>query len=164
MDISTDDRQISTDTDAVQYGADINIAKTFMYSGSVDLEPSLGIFYTHVDVDDIKDKSGKTVKFEKLNYGEAELAVKAEYLFCRGGCSNRLYVKPSVIRTFSNGGSTKISGLSKRSSYEDQTLGRIELGGEFALSRSWQGYVSAGHTFGDDYKSYDINAGLNYAW
>lgn len=164
MDISTDDRQISTDTDAVQYGADINIAKTFMYSGSVDLEPSLGIFYTHVDVDDIKDKSGKTVKFEKLNYGEAELAVKAEYLFCRGWCSNRLYVKPSVIRTFSNGGSTKISGLSKRSSYEDQTLGRIELGGEFALSRSWQGYVSAGHTFGDDYKSYDINAGLNYAW
>lgn len=163
-DISTDDRKISTDTDAVQYGADVNIAKTYMYSSSVDLEPSLGIFYTHVDMDDIKDNAGKTVKFEKLDYGEIELGVKAEYLFCRGWCSNRLYVKPSVIRTFSNGGSSKITGISNSSSYKDKTLGRIELGGEFALSRSWQGYVSAGHIFGDDYKSYDINAGINYAW
>ncbi len=164
MDISTDDHVISTETDATQYGVDINVAKTFMYTSSIDLEPSLGIFYTNVDVDDIKDKEGKTVKFENLNYGEVELGVKAEYLFCRGWCSNRLYVKPSIIRTFSNGGTTRISGLSNGTSYKDKTLGRIELGGEFALSRSLQGYVSTGHTFGDEYKSYDINAGINYAW
>lgn len=45
-----------------------------------------------------------------------------------------------------------------------QTLGRLEIGGEFGLSNNWSGYLAGGYTFGDDYKAYDVDLGLNYAF
>ncbi len=164
LDVSTADHAVSAGADATQYGADITLSRTFMLSSAFDLEPSLGIFYTSIDMDDIRDNAGKTAAFEDMHYGEAELGLKLSYLFCRGGCSNRLYVKPSIIQTFGSGGKTVMTGIAGHSVYDDQTLGRVEIGGEFSFSRSFKSYLSAGHTFGDDYDAFDVNLGLNYLW
>lgn len=77
----------------------------------------------------------------------------------------RLYAKPSVIRTFSSGGKTRIAGMDGDfRSYKDRTLGRMEAGGEFGITSALSGYAAVGYTFGDEYSAYDLNAGLNYAF
>ncbi len=165
MDISTRDNVISLSTDAMQYGASFDVAKRFAISRYLDLEPSLELYYTMIDVDDINDNYGKTAEFDTMHYLEAALGLKLEYLFCRNGCTNKLYVKPSIIRTLSSGGKTMISGLDhKVRSYKDRTLARMEAGGEFGITSRMFGYAGAGYTFGDDYEAYDVNVGLNYAF
>ena len=69
------------------------------------------------------------------------------------------------LRTFSSGGKTRITGIDNDiRSYKDQTLGRMEIGGAFGFTRDFSGYAAAGYTFGDDYKAYDINVGVSYAF
>lgn len=163
MDIKTDDHITKASTDAMQYGASAEVAKKYAFNERVNVEPSLGLYYTMLDVDGLHDNVGKQADFDTLHYLEAELGAKFEYLFCREGCTNRIYAKPSIIRTFTDGGKTKISGLRDDvKSYEDRTLGRMELGGEFGLDKSWNSWVATGYTFGDDYKAYDLTVGLGY--
>ncbi len=162
MDIKTDDHIVKTSTDAMQYGASAEAAKRYAISERVNLEPSLGLYYSMIDVDDLHDNVGKSAQFDTLHYLEAELGAKLEYVFCRKGCTNRVYAKPSVIRTFTSGAETHISGLDNVKSYKDMTLGRMEFGGEFGFNDRWTGYAATGYTFGDDYKSYDVNLGVGY--
>ena len=165
MDVKTDDRLAFASTDAMQYGASAELAKKFAVARYLNVEPSLGLRYTMLDIDDLTDNVGKTASFDTLQYLEAELGIKLEYLFCNAGCTNRLYAKPSVIRTFSNGGKTQIAGIDGDiRSYKDRTLGRMEVGGEFGITPALSGYAAAGYTFGDEYSAYDLNAGLNYAF
>ncbi|MBE6462818.1 MAG: autotransporter domain-containing protein [Alphaproteobacteria bacterium] len=162
LDITTDDTLIDTSTDAKQYGASLELAKRLAISRHLDIEPSLGLYYTYLDFDKISDKLGKEIYFDTTQYLEAELGLKVEYLCCRNGCTNRYYVKPSIIKTFAHGAKTKITGLNPIKSYEDEVLGRIELGTTFGITNNLSGYATGGYTFGSDYKSYDLNAGLNY--
>ncbi len=165
MDIKTDDRLAFASTDAMQYGASAELAKKFAAAQYLNVEPSLGLRYTMLDIDALTDNVGKTASFDTLQYLEAELGVKLEYLFCNNSCTNRLYAKPSVIQTFSSGGKTQITGIDGDiKSYENRTLGRMEVGGEFGITAALSGYAAAGYTFGDSYSSYDLNAGLNYAF
>ena len=162
MDITTKDMYVDVSTDAMQYGFSAELARRYVISRHLDVEPSLGIYYTMLDIDDFSDEYGKSVEFDVLHYWEAELGVKLNYLGCCNGCSNRMYVKPSIVRTFSSGGKTKITGLDNVKSYKDRTLGRLELGGEFGITSRLSGYTSGGYTFGTDYETYDILMGLNY--
>lgn len=57
----------------------------------------------------------------------------------------------------SGGGKTAMTGIAEHSVYDDRTLGRVEIGGEFSFGRFFRGYLSAGRTFGDDYEGSDIN-------
>lgn len=165
MDIKTDDRVAYASTDAMEYGASAELARKFAIAKYLNVEPSLGLRYAMVDIDDLTDNVGKNASFDTLQYAEAELGVKLEYLFCNSCCTNRLYVKPSILRTFSSGGKTKITGIENDlKTFENRTLGRIEAGGAFGLTTKLSAYTSAGYTFGDDYSAYDVNAGLNYAF
>ena len=165
MDVKTDDRLAFASTDAMQYGASAELVKKIAVAQYLNVEPSLGIRYTVLDIDDLTDNVGKTASFDTLQYLEAELGIKFEYLFCNDGCTNRLYAKPSVIRTFSGGGKTQIAGMDGDiRSYKDRTLGRMEAGGEFGITSALSGYAAVGYTFGDEYSAYDLNAGLNYAF
>lgn len=162
MDITTKDKYVDVSTDAMQYGFSAELARRFVINKQFDIEPTLGVYYTMLDIDDFRDDYGKSIEFDVLHYWEAELGVKLNYLGCCNGCSNRMYVKPSVVRTFSSGGKTKITGLDSIESYKDRTLGRLELGGEFGITSRLSGYASGGYTFGSDYETYDVFMGLNY--
>lgn len=165
MDISTDYGFVSASTDAMQYGASVEVARQFALAKYLSIEPSLGLHYTMLDIDALHDNIGIEADFDTLHYLMAELGVKIEYLFCNGWCSNSLYFKPSIIKEFTSGGMTRIAGIDQDiRSYDDRTLGRLELGGHFEFSPKVSGYTALGYTFGDDYSSYDVNAGLNYAF
>lgn len=165
IDITTDDKIVSASTDAMQYGASAEFSRKLAIARYLNLEPSLGLRYTMTDIDSLSDNVGKRVNFDVLHFAEVELGAKLEDLFCRDGCTNRLYAKPSVIQTFVKGGKTQITGVQNEvKSIKSQTLGRLEIGGEFGLSSSLSGYAAGGYTFGEDYSAYDVNLGLNYAF
>lgn len=111
MNAYTDNHIVHTQTDAKQYGVNVEAAKSFAINDYLKLGPSLGLRYMMLDIDNIFDNAGISASFDKLHCLEAELGAKIEYLFCHNGHANRIYVKPSAIQTFSDGGKTVISGL-----------------------------------------------------
>ena len=165
MDIKTDDKIVSASTDAKQYGVSLSASKEIKLSDRFGVRPEAGVRYSLIDIDSLSDNVGKSAKFDTLHYLEAEVGARFEYLFCRGEETNRVYVKPSVIQTVAEGGKTSITGVrGDVKSLKDQTLGRMELGGEFEINNKWFGYANTGYTYGNDYSAYDFNLGLGYSF
>lgn len=159
-----DNGSAKADTNAKQFGASFDIARRFYMPYSWIIEPSLGLYYTGINIDGFTDNVKNQVDFDVMHYVEAELGLRFEHLFCLNGLTSKFYLKPSVIQTFASGDSVDISGLSSIATYDTQTLGRMEIGAKFGLFKSWSAYTSGNYTFGSDYSAYGINAGLTYAW
>ena len=164
MNVKTDDRVAFADTNGTQFGASLDIARKFYLPYAWIVEPSLGLYYTALDLDKFTDNLGKTADFDVMHYMEAELGLRFEHLFCANGWTTKVYAKPSVVQTFASGDKVNISGMEEIGTYDSQTLGRMEIGAKFGLSASLSAYVSADYTFGSDYSGYGVDAGLNYAW
>ncbi len=164
IDIKTDDHIASAKTNAMLYGAGLEAGRKFYLPYAWIIEPSLGLYYTTLDIDGFTDNVGKSVDFDLMHYMEAELGLRVEHLFCIDGWTAKVYAKPSVIRTFTQGDKTRITGLAQTKSEVDKTLGKMEIGAKFGLTPSLSAYTSANYTFGDDYKAYGIDAGVVYAW
>ncbi|MCM1322719.1 MAG: autotransporter domain-containing protein [Acetobacter sp.] len=164
INVNTDDRLAKADTSALQYGAGLEVARKFYLPYAWIIEPSLGLYYTALDMDGFSDNVGKTVDFDLMHYVEAELGLRFEHLFCWDGWTSKVYAKPSVIQTYANGGKTKITGLKQADTYKNQTLGKMEIGAKFGLTPALSAYTSANYTFGTEYQAYGVDAGLTYAW
>ncbi len=162
--MKTDDGVAHASTDVMQYGAGIELSRKFYLPYAWIIEPSLGLYYTALDLDGFTDNVGKTVDFDLMHYMEAELGLRFEHLFCMDGWTTKLYVKPSVIQTFATGTETKITDSIKSKTPGNQTLGRMEIGAKFGLSPALSAYTSAHYTFGNEYKAYGIDAGVTYSW
>ncbi len=159
-DVKTDDGIAKFSTDGVEFGASIEIGRTIPLANDLLLDPSVGIYYTQVNFDDADDNVGKHYEWEDIKHLEAELGAKLEKQFDNA----KVYIKPSVIRTFTNGDSVMITGMNKASTYSDQTLGRVEIGGRYGFTDALSGYAWANYTFGSSYDAIALGAGLNYAW
>lgn len=164
--MKTDDHSVFADTSASQFGGSFDVSRQFLLSSQGwMLEPSLGLYYTALDMDGFKDNIGQEVDFDLMHYMEAELGLRLEHLFCTdGGQTAKVFVKPSVIQTYAMGDKTKISTLSSINTYKNQTLGKMEIGAKFGLTPRFSAYTSAHYTFGSDYKAYGVDAGLSYSW
>ena len=160
-DIKTDDGVAKFDTDGTQYGGSLEIGHSFLLQDNLVLDPSLGIYYTQVDFDDATDNVGKKYSWDEIKQLQIELGAKLERQYFRSD----VYVKPSVIRTFTNGDSVFITGVGKvDDTYKDQTLFRIEVGGRYNFNTSTYGYAWANYTVGSEYDAIAAGLGLNYAW
>ena len=162
--MKTDDGIAHASTDVMQYGAGLEVGRQFYLPYAWIVEPSLGLYYTALDLDEFTDNVGKTVAFDFMHYIEAELGLRFEHLFCLDGWTTKFYVKPSVVQTFASGNETRITNLVKSETSKNQTLGRMEIGAKFGLSPSLSAYTSANYTLGDEYKAYGVDAGLVYSW
>ena len=159
-DAKTDDKIAKFDTDGIEFGASIEAGHTFALSNDLTLDPSLGLYYTQVNFDDAKDNLGKEYDWKDVKHLEAELGAKLEKQIDAA----KVYVKPSVIQTVTSGDSVKITGLNKLSTYDDQTLGRIELGGRYGFTDALSAYGWVNYTFGSDYDATAFGAGVSYSW
>ncbi len=159
-DAKTDDGIAKFDTDGIEFGAGIEAGHTFALSNDLTLDPSLGLYYTQVNFDDAKDNVGKEYDWKDVRHLEAELGVKLEKQIDAA----KVYVKPSVIQTITSGDSVKITGLNKLSTYDDATLGRIELGGRYGFTDALSAYGWGNYTFGSSYDATAFGAGVSYAW
>ena len=159
-DLKTDDGMSKFDSDGVELGAGLEAGHSFALNKSLTLDPSLSVYYTQISFDKAHDNVGKSYKWDDIKHVEAEAAVKLSQQFENA----KVYVKPSLIQTYTDGDSVKISGLNKADTYHDQTLGRIEIGGNYGFTDSLNGYVWSNYTYGSSYDSTAAGLGINYAW
>ena len=163
-DLKTDDGIVDTDTDGTQFGMSLEGGKLYSLAQDLTLEPSLGVFYTQVDFDNIRDNNGKTAKYNTVQHWELEAGVKLEKSFGLNEGTAKVYFKPSLIQTLTDNDKVTITGMYPVSTYHDQTLGRFELGGKVAIGWSWSLYSWVNYTYGSSYDAIAAGAGLNYAW
>ena len=162
-DIKTDDG-IKSDTDGVEFGASLEAGYDYNLTDTVYLTPSLGVFYTQVNYDDATDNVGKKAEYNDLKQIELEAGVKLTKAFRLDEGYANVYVKPSVVQTLVDGDEVNITGLGKVNTLDDETLGRIELGGRYGFTDQLSAYGWANYTFGSDYDATTVGLGLNYAF
>ena len=162
-DIKTDDG-IKSDTDGVEFGASLEAGYDYNLTDTVYLTPSLGVFYTQVNYDDATDSVGKKAEYNDLKQIELEAGVKLTKAFRLDEGYANVYVKPSVVQTLVDGDEVNITGLGKVNTLDDETLGRIELGGRYGFTDQLSAYGWANYTFGSDYDATTVGLGLNYAF
>ncbi len=152
------------DTDGVELGASLELGYKYALSKTLYLEPSVSATYDQVSYDDAKDNVGKKYEYEDIKQLELELGAKlGKSAYLPNGYYN-VYVKPSIVQTYNDGDEVKISQLDTIDTLEDQTLGRVEIGGNYGIGDNWSLYGWTNHTFGDDYKATSLGLGLNYNW
>ena len=57
-----------------------------------------------------------------------------------------------------------VTGLEKTSAYQDQTLGKVEVGGSYGFTDNLSAYGWADYTFSSKYNATSLGLGLNYSW
>ena len=162
-DIKTDDG-VKSDTDGVEFGASLEAGYDYNLTDTVYLTPSLGVFYTQVNYDDATDSVGKKAEYNDLKQIELEAGVKLTKAFRLDEGYANVYIKPSVVQTLVDGDEVTITGLGKVNTLDDETLGRIELGGRYGFTDQLSAYGWANYTFGSDYDATTVGLGLNYAF
>ena len=162
-DIKTDDG-MKSDTDGVEFGASAEVGYDYALTDSVSLTPELGVFYTQVNYDDVKDSMGKSASYDDARQIELEAGIKLSKTFVTDESIANVYVKPSVVQTIVDGENVSISGLGNVETLDDATLGRIEIGGRYGFTTSLSAYGWANYTFGSDYDATTFGLGLNYAF
>ena len=162
-DIKTDDG-VKSDTDGVEFGASLEAGYDYNLTDTVYLTPSLGVFYTQVNYDDATDSVGKKAEYNDLKQIELEAGIKLTKAFRLDEGYANVYVKPSVVQTLVDGDEVNITGLGKVNTLDDETLGRIELGGRYGFTDQLSAYGWANYTFGSDYDATTVGLGLNYAF
>ena len=162
-DIKTDDG-MKSDTDGVEFGASIEAGYDYALTDSVTLTPELGVFYTQVNYDDVKDSMGKSASYDDARQIELEAGIKLSKTFVTDESFASVYVKPSVVQTIVDGDEVSISGLGSVETLDDATLGRIEIGGRYGFTTNLSAYGWANYTFGSDYDATTFGLGLNYAF
>ena len=162
-DIKTDDG-MKADTDGTEFGASLEGGYDFVLADGLYLTPELGVFYTQVNYDDVKDNMGKTAQYDDLRQIELEAGVKLSKTFKTDEGAASVYVKPSIVQTIVDGEEVKITGLRSLSGVDDATLGRIKLGGRYGFTDRLSVYGWFDYTFGSDYDAETFGVGLNYAF
>ena len=156
----TDDGVAKFNTDGIELGASVEAGHNFAIYNKLMLEPSLGVYYNQISLDDTSDNVGKEYKWKDLRHVEVEAGAKLEQQFDKGS----VYVKPGLVQTFTTGDELKVTGLEKVSTYKDGLLTRIEIGGRYNLSDKLSGYAWGSYTRGSDYEATSGGLGISYAW
>ena len=159
----TTDDGVSSDTDGVEFGASIEGGLIFNPMTNLTIEPIIRLAYTQINYDDASDRYGKVARYGDVRNVEIEAGVKVEKTYLRKNGYAKVYVKPSIIQNIGSGDVT-VTSLRQVDGLENATLGRIEVGGSMSFDEQWSGYANAAYTFGSDYNSASVNAGLNYAF
>ena len=162
--VTTDDGLSNYDTDGIEFGGSAEVGYSYALNNTVYVTPSLGVFYTQVNYDDATDNLGKTVEYDDLKQVELEAGVKLSKAVYTDNGAASIYVKPSVVQTLVDGDEVNITKIGKVDTIEDETLGRIEIGGNYGFNDNWSAYGWANYTFGSDYEATSLGLGLNYAW
>ena len=164
MGFTTDDGVIDENTHAMVYGIGVSAARYVPLALRWQLVPSVSVQAERLEIADIHDQAGKTAHYHNPLYGEASLGVALKYDSCEGQNKTGFYIKPSVVQTFGRHTGVQITGMNQTKSQPSQTLGRLELGAEFAHDERISGYAGAAYTFGKDYHAYQFSAGVKIAF
>ncbi len=160
-DAKTDDGIAKFSSDGVELGASLEAGHVITLTPNWHVMPEVGLYYTQINFDDAHDNVGKRYEWDDVKQLEAEAGLRVEKSFVDGA----VYVKPSVLRTFTSGDRVKVSGLaSEIATYDDQTLGRLEIGGDYDYNNSLSFKAWINYTYGSSYNATAGGLDVNYKW
>ena len=159
-DVKTKDGAAKFNTDGTELGAALEAGHTFLLQNKLTLTPLVGLYYTQINFESAKDNVGKRYQWDTIKHLEAELGARLAKDFAFGS----VYVKPSVVQNITGGNKVRVTGLNKQSTYKDNTLGRVELGGRYDITEKLSGYISGKYSFGSDYDALAGTLGLSYTF
>jgi len=159
-DVKTKDGAAKFNTDGTELGAALEAGRTFLLQNKLTLTPLLGLYYTQINFESAHDNVGKRYQWDTIKHLETELGARLTKDFAFGS----VYVKPSVVQNITGGNKVRITGLNKQSTYKDNTLGRIELGGRYDITDKLSGYMSGKYGFGSGYNALAGTLGLSYVF
>lgn len=163
-DIKTKDN-VSSDTDATEFGASFASGYVFNINYSFNIEPSAIINFTSISYDDAKDIYAKSAEFDTLTLIEADLGVKFENTWNLDSGYAKAYIRPSVLFNSVSGDEVKITNfLDKSPEIDDGAFVRLEIGGSADLSKFFSMYSALRATVGGDYQDFAVTAGMNYVF
>ena len=148
--------------DFMEIGYDIHTSKRSTFT------PSLRATYNYINFDKAKDDYGQKYSFEDTHNFELEAAIKYEYQFNNEyQLPTTGYIKPSVIQTLNTDGKVKITddfGVQEPKTLDNETLGRIEIGGDTEIIPNFSIGAFGNYTFGTDYKAWGVGGNIRYIW
>ena len=162
-DFKTDDG-MKADTDGYEFGASVEGGYDYALSDTLYLTPELGVYYTHIDYDNLKDCFGKEARYDNIDEVELEAGLKLTKTFMMDEGYANAYIKPSIVQTLISGGDVHVTNMDNVDAIEDATLGRIEMGGSYSFTDNLSAYCWANYTFGTDYEGSAFGLGLDYAF
>lgn len=162
-DIKTNDG-VKSDNDGMQFGGSIEAGHVFYAIHGITLDPTIGLYYTQIDWDKAKDNFAKRAKYDTVRQLEIEAGIAISRIIAMDKGYAKYYIKPSIVQTITDGDNVNITGLNNVRTYNDQLLGRIEVGGKVSITESLSGFGYLNYTGGSNYSASSFGLGLNYAW
>lgn len=162
-DIKTQDG-ISERTKGSEMDFYFEAGKTFEINPILNIEPILSASHTILNFNNIHDTYGKTAHYEIMSLTELELALKVSENYSMDNGKYEVYIKPGVVKALSSGDNVAITGMDKSEAYEDNILGRVEVGGNLEFDNNFSLYSFANYTAGSHYESLGLSFGLGYSW
>lgn len=155
---------IGAKTQGKEFMAYAEMGRLFEIDPLLDIEPIISVSHTLLDFDTIHDVYGKTADYGTQALSELEFGIKFGQQRILGKSEYEIYLKPAVVRVLSSGDAMRISGMDKESAYDDNTLGRLEIGANIEYDNHLSAYGFAGYSKGSAYESANIGLGLRYSW
>lgn len=160
------DNGVTASTKGLDVGGFAEIGYDIRTSKHSLLTPSLKATYDYIRFDDATDDAGGKAKFDDVHDLELEAALKFEYEFNNEyELPTTGYIKPSIIKTIENGGKVTIDNVKYNDTLEDETIGRIEIGGDTELIEDTFSVGAFGnYSFGSGYKAWGVGGNVRLVW
>jgi len=155
---------VRADTNGYQFGGRIAVGTNLNIRRDLFLSPIAALNYNLLHYEDFRDNAGKTINYDDISSLEAELGARLEQVFKTDSGYSKLYFQPSLVQYVDFNNKVNISNLAPMAATEDQTLGRMELGGRMSLNKQFMLFGNMEYTFGKGYKDTSVRAGVNYAF
>lgn len=162
-DVSARNR-IKADADALELGASVELGYTYAVNDKYNVEPSIRAEYTMLNYENIKDNAGKKADYHLASQTEIEAGVKLQRVWELDDGAAEIYVKPAVVQTITTGNNVTLTGMGKVKSLENETLGRISVGGGYNVTKDLTIKSDVVYTYNHNYEDASINFGVNYAF
>ena len=161
--IKTDDG-VKAKADGWQMGASIETGYVHQINKQWFIEPSVGVSYTQVNFDDVKDDYGKTAKYDTISHTELEAGAKLQRSFDIGDSKGSLYLKPSIIQTIASNDEVRVTNIDPLKTHDDALLWRAEIGGQYSVTNDLSVHTFVNYTQGSNYEATSMGLGLSYSW
>ena len=160
------DNGVTADTKAIDVGAHGEIGYDIRTSRRSLVTPSVGATYDFIKIKKLTDSENDKAEFGTVHDVELEAALKFEQqLNSEYELPTSIYLKPSVIQTLASGGKVKIRGNEFTKTVENETIGRVEVGGDAEVIEDLLSVGAFGnYSFGSAYNAWGIGGNVRLTW
>lgn len=162
---ANEDAETFASTKALQAGAKLEAGYENPITSKLSVTPLLSASYDYIKIDDSTDSLGKNVSYDDIHDVELEAGFKFGYKFNN---EHQLptsgYLKTTAVQLLENGGKAQIREVEFDKTLQNETAGRVEIGGEAALLKNFVIGGFGNYTLGSEYSGFAVGGNVRYTW